>query len=343
MLQPLHDNQSACKADIDACRALLAGGSRTFYAASFLLPKRVRDPATALYAFCRLADDAVDLDDDSGNVVDDLLNRLARAYAGSPEPCAADRAFAQTVRAFDIPKDLPEALIEGFAWDKHSRRYETINDLKAYAVRVAGTVGTMMALLMGVRDRERLARACDLGVAMQLTNIARDVGEDARAGRLYLPLAWLREAGIDPDAWLAKPEFTPALASVIERVLAVAEELYERSETGIAHLPAECRPGIFAARYLYAGIGHEVARNGHNSVSQRARMPAHRKLATLTRISRGTAASLVIRPDPAPLVPPGAVPSIEAAWFSRVLPFGEARDRKKRTGLRLCPPSSDSF
>ena len=97
------------------------------------------------------------------------------------------------------------------AWPgtREVRRYETLQDLDAYAARVAGSVGAMMTLVMGQRAPEIVARACDLGVAMQLTNIARDVGEDARAGRLYLPLQWLREAGIDPDAWLAKPVFTP--------------------------------------------------------------------------------------------------------------------------------------
>ena len=98
---------------------------------------------------------------------------------------------------------MPDALFEGLQWDCEGRRYEDLEALHAYAARVAGAVGVMMALLMGVRDADALARACDLGVAMQLTNIARDVGEDARAGRLYLPLDWLREAGLDPAAFLA--------------------------------------------------------------------------------------------------------------------------------------------
>ena len=98
-----------------------------------------------------------------------------------------------------IPRALPEALLEGFAWDAAGRRYETLDEVEHYAARVAGCVGAMMTLVMGRRDPAILARACDLGVAMQLTNICRDVGEDARAGRLYLPLAWLRDNGIDPD------------------------------------------------------------------------------------------------------------------------------------------------
>jgi phytoene synthase len=122
-----------------------------------------------------------------------------------------------------------------------------------------------------------VARACDLGVAMQLTNIARDVGEDARNGRLYLPRDWLRQAGLDPDAWLARPVFDARLAAVIERLLGAAEELYARSDAGLANLPVACRPGMHAARLLYAEIGHEVARRRFDSVTQRAVVSWRRK------------------------------------------------------------------
>jgi phytoene synthase len=141
----------------------------------------------------------------------------------------------------------------------------------------------MMALLMGARSADALARACDLGVAMQLTNIARDVGEDARAGRLYLPRDWMRAAGIDPDAWLAAPVFDPALAGVIARLLRQADLLYGRVAAGVARLPASCRPGINAARSLYAEIGRELERGGLDSVSRRAVVPAWRKAWLLLR------------------------------------------------------------
>ena len=267
--------------DIQSCRDLLRTGSRTFYAASFLLPRRVRHPATALYAFCRLADDAVDEAGASGDVLEQLATRLAYAYEGKPLPIAADRAFAVTVRRFAIPRDVPAALIEGFAWDAEGRRYETFEDLEDYAARVAGTVGVMMALLMGARDPERLARACDLGIGMQLSNIARDVGEDARRGRIYLPLSWMREAGIDPTAFLANPTYSPELGAVVARLLDAAESYYASAEAGIARLPADCRPGIRAARRLYAAIGHQVRNNSYDSVSQRAVVPAKRKLSLL--------------------------------------------------------------
>ncbi len=138
-----------------------------------------------------------------------LRDRLARAARGRPRPFAADRAMADPMRRSAIPPALPEALLEGLAWDAEGRCYETLDDLFDYAARVAGTVGVMMTLIMGVRSPRRWRRACDLGVAMQLTNIARDVGEDARLGRIYLPRQWLREAGVDADAWLAEPSPDP--------------------------------------------------------------------------------------------------------------------------------------
>ncbi|MEJ1159247.1 phytoene/squalene synthase family protein [Prosthecomicrobium sp. N25] len=265
------------RADLAQCRALLATGSRSFFTASLLLPARIREPASALYAFCRLADDAVDLSADPAAGLAGLQGRLAAAYEGRPEDHPVDRAFAGVVRRFDIPRALPEALFEGFAWDAEGRRYETLEDLEGYAVRVAGTVGMMMSVLMGRRAPEVLARACDLGAAMQLTNIARDVGEDARAGRIYLPLAWLRSEGIDPAGFLARPEPSPALARILEGLLAAADRLYATGAAGIGRLPAGCRPAIRAAALIYAEIGREIRRNGLDSITRRAVVGGRRK------------------------------------------------------------------
>ena len=262
---------------------MLSENSRTFFAASLMLPRAVREPASALYAFCRLADDAVDLPGSQRDPVALLRERLASLYADRPFDHPADRAFAHVVAQFAIPRALPEALLEGFDWDIEGRRYETLSDLLDYATRVAGTVGAMMALLMGTRSPAALARACDLGVAMQLSNIARDVGEDARAGRIYLPLAWLREKGIDADQWLRCPGYSPALGAVVRRLLGAADEIYARVESGVAQLPRGCRPGINAARFLYAEIGREVERAACDSVSRRAVVPAARKAKLLAQ------------------------------------------------------------
>ena len=289
------DASFATAADHAACRVAIRQGSRSFFAASLLLPERVRAPAYGLYAFCRLSDDAIDLGTGCPDALARLSDRLARLYDGRPLAIAADRAMADVVRDHAIPRRLPEALLEGLGWDAQGRRFETFDDLLDYAARVAGTVGAMMTLMMGVRDAQTLARACELGLAMQLTNIARDVGEDARNGRLYLPLQWLREAGLDHSAFLADQQPGAALAAVVERLLAEADTLYCRALGGIAMLPPSCRPAILSAAWLYREIGMQVRASGGDSVSRRARVPGWRKCALVLRASAA-----------APFVLPGA-------------------------------------
>ncbi len=287
--------------DLEACRVLLRGGSKSFDAAARLLPRAIRDPAIALYAFCREADDIIDSEQVGG--LEWLQERLTLAYAGRPLTIPSDRAFSAIVSRFAIPRALPEALLEGFAWDAAGRRYPDLPDLRAYAVRVAGTVGAMMAVLMGVRDRERLGAAVDLGVAMQLSNIARDVGEDARNGRLYLPLDWLMQVGIDPQAFLADPRYSTGLGRLVGALLAEADQHYRRASAGIARLPVGCRLGIGAARLLYAEIGREVARRGLNSVSGRAVVSEWRKARVLAVGLAGM--TLPLRPLAGCCVPEG--------------------------------------
>ncbi|MBB4265444.1 phytoene/squalene synthase family protein [Roseospira visakhapatnamensis] len=285
--------------DRTQCRALIKTGSRSFFAASLLLPPAMRDPAYALYGFCRLSDDAVDESDACLQAVSHLRHRLDLIYAGTPMDNPVDRAFADVVERHALPRTLPDALLEGFEWDARGRDYETISEVRAYGARVASTVGAMMSVLMGARQPHVLARACDLGVAMQLTNIARDVGEDARNGRLYLPRQWMVEAGLDPEAFLARPRFTPALGVVVRRLLAEADRLYDRAASGIAGLPAGCRPAIHAARLIYAGIGTEIAQAGYDSVSRRAYVPGRRKLALVANAVRDTAVYRSVAADPA--------------------------------------------
>ncbi|MEL7023122.1 MAG: phytoene/squalene synthase family protein [Pseudomonadota bacterium] len=263
--------------DMTICREMLRVGSHSFYAASLLLPQDMREPACALYAFCRLADDLVDEGTGEIDAVAVLTDRLDRIYQGRPFDHAADRAMVHIAERYGMPKALPAALIDGFRWDLDGRRYTTIDDLNEYAARVAGSVGAMMAVLMGVRDATVLARACDLGTAMQLTNIARDVGEDAGRGRIYLPTEWMVEAGIDPDEWLAAPTFSDALGDVVSRLLVAADDCYLRARSGIAQLPVGCRPGIYAAMRIYREIGVVLRIRGLNSVDQRTIVSKSRK------------------------------------------------------------------
>lgn len=321
------------------CHDSIRAGSKSFYAASSLLPRDIRLGARALYAFCRSSDDLVDDVSNDGNASSRLRARLDRIYEGVPIDLVSDRAFAAVVQGHAIPRALPDALIDGYSWDEAGRDYQTLDELMDYAARVAATVGVMMTLVMGCRDRAVLARAADLGLAMQLTNIARDVGEDARRGRIYLPLEWLAEAGVDPGALSAEPRFSSNLGDVVDRLLCVADTLYDRAMTGIAGLPLDCRPAIRSAALIYREIGRGIRRNGCDSVSQRAYTSTRRKgeliaIATLTPFPLRPPMSDAPHPSVAHLVdcaaaPQPATPRGVDAKLGRMLEImGEARQRQ---------------
>ncbi|MFN3609806.1 MAG: phytoene/squalene synthase family protein [Hyphomonas sp.] len=264
--------------DIAECTRLIREGSKSFHAASLILPSDVRQAARALYAFCRVADDRIDEGRDPSAALEGLRRRLSNAYARRPDDNAVDRMFAWVIARYAIPRAIPEALLEGFAWDAEGRFYRSFEDLKAYAVRVAGTVGVMMALVMGERRPEALGRAIDLGIAMQLTNIARDVGEDARAGRCYLPEDWLAEAGISREALIAAPYPDARVRALVQRLLEAAEPFYASGLAGTGYLRSDCRAAIRAAGLIYKDIGREIEANAWDSVSRRAAVSSHRKL-----------------------------------------------------------------
>ena len=281
---------------------MMQGGSKTFFAASRLLPLRVRCAAISLYAFCRVADDLVDGGGDVEANLCLLRHRLDLIYASTPSDCVEDQALALVVQQCQLPRVLLDALLEGFAWDNSGRRYETLEDLQAYGARVAGTVGAMMCWVMGPQSGLTLARACELGVAMQLTNIARDVGEDARNGRLYLPLQWMAEAGVEVEPWLANPQSTPAIKALTARLLDAADLLYRRAQCGIAELPPDCRAAILSASTIYAEIGHQLRREGLDSVAQRTVVSTRRKLVLLAT-AWTQAGWITTRPDQPPPLP----------------------------------------
>ena len=249
----------ATPADLALCRQMIRQGSKSFHMASLLLPNIYRQHARALYGFCRMADDLVDHATSPVEAVEQLSQRLNAIYAGAPADNPTDRAFADVVLRFAIPRAVPDALIEGFVWDAQGHHYQTQSDITAYGVRVAGTVGVMMALIMGERRPEALARAIDLGVAMQFSNIARDVEEDQKLGRQYLPGEWLGEGA-------------PKAAT---RLVQEAETIYARAASGIAQLPRSCRASINAARLLYREIGLVAQHQNHKG---RAIVSTARKL-----------------------------------------------------------------
>lgn len=298
-------------ADLLSCKAWIAHHSRSFYLSSLLLPREVRHASWALYAFCRRADDAVDdptegLPADEGAVlrrrIAGLRQRLHRAYGhgpaadgpadDAPEVDAIDRAFAAVAREAQIPQALPERLLRGMQMDAEGTRYRTWDELLDYCFNVASTVGLMMTAVMGTdaapgRRAEVLCRAADLGLAMQLTNIARDVGEDARRGRVYLPDELLRAHGSSAEEVraLASAGQPPSagLRAAIAALLDRAEAHYAAADLGIPLLPRRCRLAIRAARLIYAAIGERVAAAGYDSLTRRAVVPTGSKLWLVVR------------------------------------------------------------
>ncbi len=249
--------------DLAHCAEVIRLHSRSFWAASRLLPSGVREKAIATYAFCRLADDDVDAPGPGSPEQRHRRTRstLERIYDGQIPDVASARAFAWVVSAAEIPVEEPTALLDGMEQDLGVVRIESVDDLLGYAYRAAGVVGRMMARIMGCADDEALRDAADLGIAMQLTNIGRDVREDAARDRIYLPGSWLEEADGSFADVLATP-FGPSVARANQRVLALADEHYERGIRGIGRLPRRCRPAILAAALLYREIGNEVRRRG---------------------------------------------------------------------------------
>lgn len=306
-----NDAQSLSQQDFTHCIEVLKEGSKSFYAASLLLPPELRGKVAAIYAFCRIADDAVDETSDPAAGLRMLNRRLDAIYSGEPEPDPIDRAISQVALAEGLPRAAFEGLFEGFAWDVEGRRYDTLSDLIDYCVRVASTVGVLMTVVMGRRDPIVLARACDLGIAMQLTNIARDVGEDAREGRLYLPESWLREVGIEPEAFLARPAFSAQIGLLVRRLLNEADRYYERADVGITMLPRGARLAIKAARLIYADIGRVIEQRGYDSVSSRAYTSAARKAELL---GRATGAMLSTTSAPT-----GVAPAFQARFLVQAL------------------------
>jgi phytoene synthase len=277
-------------ATVRAGKAAIASGSKSFAGAARLFDASTRESAVMLYAWCRHCDDVIDGQDfghahragtgapanPAGDIAE-LERKTRAALAGEPSPEAAFAGLARVVRQHDIPVGLPLAHLAGFRMDVEGRPYRTLEDTLDYCYHVAGVVGLMMAHVMGVRDPAVLDRACDLGLAFQLTNIARDVVPDAREGRIYLPETWLAAAGIARND-LADPRHRAALSLLAGRLVDVAEPYYASALAGIARLPPRSAWGIAAARAIYREIGHEVRRRGPRAWDVRVSTSTARKL-----------------------------------------------------------------
>lgn len=264
------------------CDSLTKTHSRTFYLASGLLPADHRRAIRALYAFCRFTDDLVDRA--GGDAPASLEDWRARALANCPpedDPIAL--AWADTRARYRIPRRYAEQLIDGIAQDLTTTRYATFDDLAAYCYGVASTVGLMAMHIVGFSGPEAIPYAVRLGVALQLTNILRDVEEDWHAGRLYLPQDELAAFGLgeaDIAARRVDDRWRAFLRFQIERVRC----LYAHSLPGVAFLAPTGRFAIAAAAELYQAILEDIQANGGDVFSRRAYVSQWEKLRRLPGI-----------------------------------------------------------
>jgi phytoene synthase len=291
-------------------RELIEEGSKSFAMAAKLLPGSIRDDAMMLYGWCRHCDDVID-DQELGFAaqgpggdtpamrVEMLRHKTVEALAGrANEPVFI--ALGRVAHKHSIPERHPLELLAGFEMDASARIYETLDDTLAYCYHVAGVVGVMMAMIMGVRDSATLNRASDLGVGFQLTNIARDVIDDANAGRIYLPRAWLAETGV-PAAELASLRHRQAVFAVTRRLLREADAYYRSALYGMSALPLQAAIGIGAARRIYRDIGRIVTARGAAAWHRRAAASKSRKIAAaLSGAAAAFRSHTLLRLMPAP-------------------------------------------
>ncbi len=261
------------------CQQRAASSGSSFYYSFLFLPPQRRRAITALYAFCREVDDVVDECTDlqlAGTKLDWWRSEVDALFAGQAQH-PVSRALTPVVAEFDLPREQFLEIIDGMQMDLTQNRYANFKALQLYCYRVASIVGLLSAEIFGYQDRHTLRYAHDLGLAFQLTNVIRDVGEDARRGRIYLPADELERFNVPQSDILqarASDGFRELMVFQIER----AEQLYRQA---FAALPAADRktqrPGLIMAA-IYRALLHEIKRDGGQVLTQRIALPPLRKL-----------------------------------------------------------------
>ena len=273
---------------VDTSRLIIQKGSKSFAAAAKLFDEETRENAYLLYAWCRHCDDVIDnqeLGFDSKpqdpavtrQILAELRTKTQAAIDDKPSEEAVFEGLRYVLKRNEIPGRYPLELLDGFAMDATGHQYGTLSETLQYCYYVAGVVGVMMAYVMGTRDPEALERATDLGIAFQLTNISRDVHEDAEVSRIYLPGDWLAEAGI-PSEEILQPQHAAKLAAVVERLLNEADRYYKSADEGLRALGFRSAWAVAAARDVYRAIGQIVRERGEHAWQERVVVRKRRKL-----------------------------------------------------------------
>lgn len=276
------------------CRAITREHAKTFYMATRFLPNHKQRGIFAIYSLCRYVDDLVDEAEDliakEELDISDVKVRLARwkenlqeAYEGRSFEDPILTAFSDVLRRFDIPIELPFGLMEGVSMDLYKNRYQTFDEVYDYSFKVASIVGLMTSQVFGYKSREALGYAVDLGIAMQLTNILRDVGEDLRKGRIYLPQNELAKFGVSEED-LFSHSLTPSVKELLAYQIDRARRYYDRSEKGVSLLAKDSQLPVYLARYNYSRILDKIEENNYNVFDVRAYLNTTEKLAIIPRV-----------------------------------------------------------
>jgi 15-cis-phytoene synthase len=288
-------------------RATIKHGSQSFSAASQLFDSKTRERAWLLYAWCRQCDDIADNQVLGGELGDqsNLDERLAHirrltglAFEGKPTGDPAFDALGVVAEECGLTPAMAEDVIAGFALDADDWRPRSEADMMRYCYHVAGAVGVMMAVVMGVdpKDQDTLDRANDLGLAFQLSNIARDIVEDDAAGRCYLPINWLVEQDIEPGQH-TKPHHREELAEMAARLVALVEKHEAAARVGAERLPFRSRWAVLAAARIYGAIGRKVRTRGTEAWNSRTFVPRWEKAAYGVRAFLSAAINREKHPD----------------------------------------------
>jgi 15-cis-phytoene synthase len=264
-------------------RRITRAYAKSFYFASHVLPAEKRDAAFAVYAFCRHADNIVDCAG-PGNPeavrsgLSELRAELYRMYAGNDDVQPLMRTLGITVRRFGIPRQYLADLLDGMEMDLETPAYESFEDLELYCYRVASVVGLVTTHIFGTTSPDALLHAAELGIAMQLTNILRDVGEDHAMGRIYLPRQELHRFGTT-DEDLSRGRMTPQFKDFMRFQICRARDWYRRADAGIPQLTDDgSRFCVRLMSRIYENILEAIERNDYDVFTRRAFVPTSTKL-----------------------------------------------------------------
>lgn len=276
------------------CRLVTRSHAKTFYMATRFLPNHKQRSIFAIYALCRYLDDLVDEAEDllykKKLNVSDIQERLSHwqsnlddTYRGVKQEHPVLIAFSDVLKRYDISIELPFMLMEGVASDLVKFKYKTFDELYNYSYKVASVVGLMTSEVFGYQDKSALNYAIDLGIAMQLTNILRDVAEDLDKGRVYIPIDELEEYGVNQEN-LFKKVYTPEFLKLMKFQVQRAREYYESADIGIPMLNTDSQLPVYLARYNYSRILDRIEENNYRVFEGRTYLNSTEKISILPKV-----------------------------------------------------------